>query len=167
MIRDIRTFDDPVLRQRARKVTRITDEIRELVRDMQETMEAHAGVGLAATQVGVLLRVFVWKVSDEEHGALINPSLVPMGGKSVDTEGCLSLPGIIASVARSERVIARGMDLSGRKIEIPATGLLARVFQHEFDHLEGILITDRAIPGTIRLLQEQPAIEVATAAGGK
>jgi peptide deformylase len=166
VIREIRTFDDPVLRQRARKVTRVTDDIRALVRDLQETMTANKGIGLAANQVGVLFRVFVWKIDDTEEGVLINPSIRSAYGKTVDTEGCLSLPRLVASVPRAEEVIVRGINLEDRKVEIRASGLLARVIQHEYDHLEGILITDRAVPGTVREVEnEEPAMEVASAAG--
>lgn len=165
MIRQIRTFNDPVLRQRARKVPRISEDIRALIADMRETMEANNGIGLAANQVGVPLRIFVWKISEEQEGVLINPTLRLTSGKSVDIEGCLSLPGIIASVPRAENVIARGLDTEGRKIEIVASGLLARVIQHEYDHLEGILITDRAIPETIRKVgEEHHPVEVAPGA---
>jgi peptide deformylase len=155
MILKIRTFDDPVLRKRARKVTRITEDILTLVRDMQETMEANKGVGLAANQVGVLLRIFVWKIDEKEEGVLINPSITQSAGRATDTEGCLSLPGILASVPRAETVTVRGLNLEGRKVERVTTGLLARVIQHEFDHLEGILITDRAVPGSIRRVDDE------------
>ena len=141
-ILQIRTFGDPVLRQRAREVERITDDQRQLVANMLETMRVAPGVGLAATQVGVLERVFVWEV-EEEHGAIFNPEIVATSRRTVeDEEGCLSLPGLYYPVDRHERVEVRGLDENGEPIHLKAEGLQARVFQHEIDHLDGVLFID-------------------------
>jgi peptide deformylase len=139
----IRTFGDPVLRQRAREVERVTDLHRKLVADMFDTMRDAPGVGLAAPQVGVLERIFVWEVEDGS-GVLVNPVIVR---RSTDTdeaeEGCLSLPGIAYPVERSSEVVVEGLDLDAVPQRLDATALLARVVQHETDHLDGVLFVDR------------------------
>jgi peptide deformylase len=138
----IRTFGDPVLRQRAGEITKITDVHRRLIKDMIDTMRAAPGVGLAAPQVGVIERIFVWEV-EEEHGALINPRIVKRSRKKVtEEEGCLSLPGLVYPVERSYDVVVRALDENGSEIEISGEDLLARVFQHEIDHLDGVLFID-------------------------
>ena len=138
----IRNFPDPVLRQRAAEVTEVTDVHRRLVRDMIDTMREAPGVGLAGPQVGVLERIFVWEV-DDEYGAVFNPEIVKHSDeKIVDTEGCLSLPGLTYDVERSLQVTVRGVDENGEEIEIEGDDLLARVFQHEIDHLDGVLFID-------------------------
>ena len=138
----IRTWGDPVLRQRAQPVTEIKDVHRRLIADMIDTMRAAPGVGLAATQVGVVERIFVWEVGDA-HGVLINPEIV---GKSTETdiedEGCLSLPGLLYPVERSSEVVIEAIDENGDDVRIEADDLQARVFQHELDHLNGVLFID-------------------------
>ena len=144
-ILDIRTFGDPVLRQRARAVEKITDVHRRLVADMLETMREAPGVGLAAPQVGVLERVFVWEV-EGQHGALFNPVIVRRSEEKVtDEEGCLSIPGLAYDVDRHASVAVEGLDLNGEPVSIDAgdDDFLARVFQHEIDHLDGVLFLDR------------------------
>lgn len=139
----IRTFGDPVLRQKARDVEKITDEHRALVHDMFETMRDAPGVGLAAPQVGVLERIFVWEVG-EEHGVLINPRVVSASAeRESDEEGCLSIPGLVYQVERPFEVTVEALDLEGHEIEITGDELLGRVFQHEIDHLDGVLFIDR------------------------
>jgi peptide deformylase len=139
----IRTFGEPVLRQRAREVDRITDLHRKLVADMFDTMRDAPGVGLAAPQVGVLERIFVWEI-EEDNGVLVNPVIVR---RSQDTneaeEGCLSLPGLAYPVERASEVVVEALDLDGSPQTLEAGELLARVFQHETDHLDGVLFTDR------------------------
>ena len=138
----IRTFGDPVLRQRAGEVTKITDVHRRLIKDMIDTMRDAPGVGLAAPQVGVMERIFVWEV-EEEHGALINPEIVKRSRKRItEEEGCLSLPGLVYPVERNYEVRVRALDENGNEIEIVGDDLLARVFQHEIDHLDGVLFID-------------------------
>lgn len=139
----IRTFGDPVLRQEAQEVQKITDEHRRLIADMLETMRDAPGVGLAAPQVGVLERIFVWEVG-EEHGALINPRIIARSDETVsDEEGCLSIPGLVYDVDRSLEVTVEALDENGERIEVAGTELLGRVFQHEIDHLDGVLFIDR------------------------
>ncbi|MDQ3953723.1 MAG: peptide deformylase [Actinomycetota bacterium] len=141
----IRTFGDPVLRQRAREVDRVTDVHRRLVADMLETMRDAPGVGLAGPQVGVLERVFVWEV-EGRHGVLFNPVIVSRSEERVtDEEGCLSIPGLAYDVERHASVAVEGLDEHGRPVSIDAGDdvFLARVFQHEIDHLDGVLFLDR------------------------
>jgi peptide deformylase len=143
----IRKFGDPVLRERAREIETITDLHHRLAADMLETMRATGnGVGLAGNQVGVVERIFVWEIG-EEHGALINPVITDRSEETeTDDEGCLSLPGIYYPVERSLRVTIEGLDGSGEEVSIAAEGFRARVYQHELDHLDGILFVDRLTP---------------------
>lgn len=139
----IRTFGDPVLRQQAQEVDKVTDQHRRLIQDMIDTMRDAPGVGLAAPQVGVLERIFVWEVG-EEHGALINPRIVARSEETYsDEEGCLSIPGIVYDVDRSFEVTVEALDENGNRIEMTGDELLGRVFQHEIDHLDGVLFIDR------------------------
>jgi peptide deformylase len=148
-ILQIRTFGDPVLRERAREVDKITRVHRRLVKDMIQTMRDAPGVGLAAPQVGVLERVFVYEVEDEV-GAIFNPVLVEVSEeKETDDEGCLSLPTLVYPVERSSKVKIEGLDERGRPVSMETGELLARVFQHELDHLNGILFVDR-LPDDIK-----------------
>jgi peptide deformylase len=128
-------------------VADITADIAALVQDMIETMYAAPGVGLAAPQIGVPLRVFVVDVSGgrSKDGllAFINPEFVEREGMQLEEEGCLSVPGFNATVARPARAVVRGLDLDGRERAIEGTGLLARAFQHEMDHLDGRIFVDR------------------------
>lgn len=142
----------PVLHTPAALVSDITDDIQNLIDDMVETMHAAPGVGLAAPQVGVGLRIFVWHYDDGENlsaGEVINPTLDVSGGREhllrgePDEEGCLSIPGERAPLARYRRAILSGTDRHGNPIRVEAEGWLARIFQHEFDHLNGILYRDR------------------------
>ena len=143
----IRTFGDPVLRERAGEITKITDVHRRLIADMFDTMREAPGVGLAAPQVGVVERIFVWEV-EEEHGALINPEIVKRSRKKfTEEEGCLSIPGLVYPVERNYEVVVRALDENGNEIEIAGEDLLARVFQHEIDHLDGVLFIDRLSDG--------------------
>ncbi len=152
-VRPIRITGEPVLHARAHAVGDIDDDLRDLVRDMQETMAAAPGVGLAAPQVGVPLRLFVWNWRDGEgkqhSGTAIDPELwitpTPVGepDEEDESEGCLSVPGLRFPLRRAESAHLRATDLDGRPFDIEASGWLARIFQHEYDHLDGILYTDR------------------------
>ncbi len=152
-VRPIRITGEPVLHSPAADVGEIDDAVRELVADMEETMAAAPGVGLAAPQVGVPLRLFVWSWVDEDgrqhRGTAINPSLLiaplPLGelDDEEESEGCLSIPGERFPLRRSPEALLRATDLDGRPFEVHATGWLARIFQHEFDHLDGVLYADR------------------------
>jgi peptide deformylase len=145
----IRTFGDPVLRTRANEVGKLRDEHKRLIKDMIDTMRDAPGVGLAAPQVGVLERIFVWEV-EEEHGAVVDPVIVDRSQKmDEDEEGCLSLPGIVFPVVRNAHVTIEGLDEHGDPVRIEADDLLARVFQHEIDHLDGVLFPDR-LPDDLR-----------------
>jgi peptide deformylase len=142
LVRDIRLFGDPVLRSPAEPVTDFDLELRNLVRDLTETMIEAPGVGLAAPQIGVSLRVFTYHV-DEEPGHLVNPVLKLDGEAEEDDEGCLSLPGLQFPTPRAPRAIATGFNMHGEPVTIAGTELLARCVQHETDHLDGILFIDR------------------------
>jgi len=154
MMREIRLYGDPVLREMSEAVEDVDDRIRRLIDDLVETMYAAEGIGLAAPQVGVALRVFVYDVRDPEiePGVLINPEIVEREGAVRDEEGCLSLPGLTEIVERAERVVVRGLDRDGNPIEMEATGLLSRCLQHEKDHLDGVLFIDRVSPLKRRML---------------
>ena len=138
----IRQWGDPVLRQKANEVESVTDLHRRLVNDMLETMREAPGVGLAGPQVGILERIFVWEVG-EEYGAVFNPRIVASSDEEVEgEEGCLSLPGLYYPVTRAEKVTVEGIDENGDPVKLDADELLARVCQHEIDHLDGVLFID-------------------------
>ena len=142
-------YGDPALRRRAAPVGEVTPEVRATIADMTETMYDEVGIGLAAPQVGVSLRLIV--VADEEGRgvqALLNPAIVDRGGEATGEEGCLSIPGVFAPVTRSAWVQVEAQDVNGRPLALRATGLRARVLQHEIDHLDGVLFIDRVDPVT-------------------
>jgi peptide deformylase len=147
MLRPIVKHGHEALHRRADLVDTITPEIHALVDDMIETMYAAPGIGLAAPQVGVPLRVFVVDLSagrrPEDLIVLVNPEFVEREGMQLEEEGCLSLPGFTATVARPERAAVRGLDRSGAPRTVEGTGLLARALQHEMDHLDGTLFVER------------------------
>ena len=139
----IRTMPDPVLRKKARRVKNVDGSILKLVDDMLETVHAASGVGLAGPQVGVPLRVVVIRLPEEEEEiVLINPQVVRRTGEIVAVEGCLSIPGYVADVSRAAKVTVKGLDRNGKETRIKGEELLARVLQHEIDHLNGVLYTD-------------------------
>ena len=146
-VREILIIGNPILARKSEPVEDITEEIRRLARDMVETVHAAPGVGLAAPQVGVSIRLIVVDLSiGEDNGALhvlVNPEIVSKEGESVCEEGCLSVPDIKEKVARPYRVIAQGLDLEGRRVEIEGEDLLARALCHEIDHLDGVLFVDK------------------------
>ncbi len=131
----------PVLRQRSTEVKVVDDDVRRLVDDMFETMEAAHGVGLAANQVGVARRVAVIDAEGNRF-AMINPTIVEAEGRELAEEGCLSIPDIYGDVARAERVVLEALDRDGNPFRVEAGGLAARAIQHEIDHLDGILFLD-------------------------
>ena len=133
---------DPVLRQKSKRVRSIDKSIHRLIDDMLETMHSAAGVGLAAAQLGTLLRVIVIGIPEEEDIVLINPEIVRRTGERVVDEGCLSIPGYIGQIKRAELVRVKGLDSSGKKIRIKADELLAQALEHEIDHLNGVLYID-------------------------
>lgn len=150
MIRKILVYPDPKLKKKSAPVSVIDDKVRELARDMAETMYDAPGVGLAAPQVGVHQRVIVIDVSpkDEEPGLIvaINPEIVHAEGESCEEEGCLSVPRYGATVPRYARVMVKALDLEGEEVVYRADGLLAIAFQHEIDHLNGTLFVDHLSP---------------------
>ena len=140
----IRILGDPVLREPTREVETFDELMHRLFEDMLETMYNAPGVGLAAPQIGLSLRFFVYDAEKGNgSGAIANPVLTVLEGEIVEDEGCLSIPGLWYPTARAERVRVDGLDLEGKPVTIHAEGLLARVFQHETDHLNGMLFLDR------------------------
>lgn len=166
-VREIVTLPAPVLRRKAREVTGFGPALQTLIDDMVETMRAAPGVGLAAPQVDTSLRVIVVEFGDEEDETIeprlytvVNPEIVrPSPEKAIGTEGCLSIPGIVGDVERSESVTVRGFSRKGQPFTLKAQGWLARIFQHEVDHLNGVLFVDHAT----RLWQQETPVEVTPA----
>ncbi|MDR1068363.1 MAG: peptide deformylase [Clostridiales Family XIII bacterium] len=154
-LRNILTEEDELLRKKSREVTSFDDRLAELLDDMWETMAGASGVGLAAPQVGILRRAVVIDVTPPDNGEaerpaeparyeLINPVIVLSEGKTLESEGCLSVPGITGMVKRPERVKVTAFDRNGNEISVEGTGMLAKAICHEVDHLEGVLFTDIA-----------------------
>jgi peptide deformylase len=147
MVRTILSYPDPELKKKSQPVTVINDNIRALVRDMAETMYDAPGVGLAAPQIGVHQRVIVIDVGGKDDKpdliVAINPVIIHADGESYEEEGCLSVPKFAANVRRHARVVVKGLNLEGEEMTWRADGLLAIAFQHEIDHLDGILFIDQ------------------------
>jgi peptide deformylase len=142
-VRPILGFEHPVLREKAKKVARIDTSIQRLIDDLAETMLAAPGAGLAANQIGVPLRVCVVKGDDNQIWGLVNPEIVKFEGLQVGYGGCLSYPGWVGEVERTEMVVVKGRNRRGKEVRIKSTGFTARAFQHELDHLDGVLFIDR------------------------
>ena len=138
----LRQHPDPLLRQKAKRVKIIDHSITELIAQMIETMRQAQGVGLAATQVGVPLRVLVVELPDQEPLALINPQIVKRQGERTVEEGCLSVPGLRGEIKRSLSVTVKGLDPEGKEMRVKAQDLLAQALEHEIDHLNGVLYID-------------------------
>jgi peptide deformylase len=147
MSRPILKYGDSILHDRALPVAAVTADIETLIDDMIDTMYAAPGVGLAAPQIGVSLRIFVVDISVGRDPAglmvLVNPEFVERDGVQLEEEGCLSVPGFNATVVRPTRAVVKGLDRHGDPLQIEGVGLLARAFQHEMDHLDGTLFVDR------------------------
>ncbi len=141
-IRPLHLLGSPALREEAREVTAVTDETRQVIDDLFETMRAARGIGLAANQLGVLDRVCVVEVEATRY-ALVNPVIVSKEGHDVEEEGCLSIPDIYGDVKRSFRIEVEALDRDGKPQKIDAEGLVGRAIQHEIDHLDGIVFIDR------------------------
>ena len=145
---DIRLYGDPVLKERSAPVTAFDRRLARFVDDLLETLRAANGVGLAAPQVGVLQRVFAYDLGVDEDtgehpfGVVVNPQIVHAEGEQTGDEGCLSLPGLFFELARAQAVRVAGRDPAGADLELTGEGMLARVFQHEIDHLDGVLFID-------------------------
>lgn len=146
-LRELRIYGDPVLGSRAEEISRFDAGLRALASDMLETMDKAGGVGLAANQVGILKRIFVYDCSHTQsglRGALVNPVWTPVGEQQqIGAEGCLSIPGISAETTRFNQVFVSGQDIEGRPVSMVASGLMARCIQHETDHLDGVLFLQR------------------------
>ena len=153
-VKPIRLFGDPVLRTPAEPVREFDAELRRLVKDLTDTMLDAPGVGLAAPQIGVGLRVFTYHI-DDQLGHLINPSLRLSEDEETDDEGCLSFPGLQYPTTRAHAVIASGFDMHGEPVTVEGTGQLARCVQHETDHLDGILFIDRLDPAQRKLAMKE------------
>ena len=145
-IRIIVKDPDPVLREIAKPVPNVTSNIQKLLRDMADTMYDAGGVGLAAPQIGISKRVIVVDPHDEETGLIemVNPEIISADGEQLGPEGCLSIPGLNGEVVRKQSITVKGLDYNGNELIIEAEDFLARIFQHEIDHLNGILFTDIA-----------------------
>jgi peptide deformylase len=149
---EIVSLPDPVLRRKAHKVTDFSKELQALIDDMIDTMRDAPGVGLAAPQIGISERVIVVEYGDEEDDdapkklfTLVNPQIVQVSPETVSgIEACLSVPNLVGDVDRYEAVVVKGLNRFGKQVKVQATGWLARIFQHEIDHLDGIVFTDRA-----------------------
>lgn len=172
MVRPILTVEHPVLRQKARKVPRVDTSIQKLIDDLTETMLDAPGAGLAANQIGVTLRVCVVKGDENQIWGLVNPVIVKAAGSQIGDEGCLSKPGWVGEVERHESVVVKALNRHGKEVRIKSTGFTARAFQHELDHLDGVLFTDRLTSlDTLRRVEElvgeerHEAEAVAAAAG--
>jgi len=151
-VREIVVVPHPVLRQRAARVSDFGPALQRLIDDMIDTMRDAPGVGLAAPQVNVSQRVIVVEFEDEENGiphqlyAVVNPEIVAFSRETeLGVEGCLSVPGVIGEVPRAQSVTVKGFDRRGKPLRLALEGWLARIFQHEIDHLNGVLFTDRAV----------------------
>ena len=155
-IRKIREYGDEILRKKAREVEVVDEKIRELIEDMIETMHKYNGVGLAAPQVGILKRVVVIDLYDDNGPiSLINPKIVKQKGKQEVEEGCLSFPNQYANLIRPEEVVAEALNENGEKIKIKAKGLLAQAICHELEHLDGILFIDSMVPGSLEYVEPE------------
>ena len=169
----IRLYPDPVLREAAEPVAAIDDDLRKLVADMGETMRAAPGVGLAAPQVGVQRRVFVYAAGEEDEiVALVNPAIVERGAEIViEDEGCLSIPGLAYPVERAQRIVVEATTMDGERVRLDVEDMEARIMQHEIDHLDGVLFLERIDPElrkeALGILRErapsQPAVWVPAA----
>ena len=145
----VRRYGDPVLRRKAAEISEVTPELCRTIADMVETMYDEAGIGLATPQVGISLRLMVLGHDERrEPRALINPAIVDRGGQVTAEEGCLSIPGVFAQITRAEWVELEAKDVDGEPVKIHGRGLLARVLQHEIDHLDGVLFIDHLDPVT-------------------
>jgi peptide deformylase len=142
-LRKIITSENPILRQKAKKVRHFDPSLQKLIDDMFETMQDANGVGLAAPQIGISIRIFVAEYEDRKV-TVFNPEIIKAEGEALGTEGCLSIPGYVGdNIRRATKVVVKGQDVRGKSVRINADGWFARILQHEIDHLNGILFIDR------------------------
>jgi peptide deformylase len=165
VIRQILTGEEPILRERARKVTNFDASLHRLLDDMLQTMREAPGIGLAAKQVGVPLQVAVIELEDKVT-ELVNPQIVRASGEIIDWEGCLSIPGFVAEVKRNARVTVKAKDRHGKEFRVKGEELFARALQHEIDHLNGVLYIDylESLEELVRV-SERSEVEEETTAG--
>ena len=155
-IRTMRLEKDEILRKKSKEVEKIDEKIQTLIDDMIETMYKYNGVGLSAVQVGVLKRVVVIDIEDGEGARVfINPKITHTKGEDEVEEGCLSFPNQYAKVVRPKELTVEALDRDGKKFTLKAKDLLAQAIAHEVDHLEGVVFTDRMIPGTLEYVQSE------------
>ena len=164
--RPILTSDEPILHERAKKVTHFDASLHRLLKEMVDTMRDAPGIGLAANQIGVPLQVAVIELEDVVT-ELINPQIVRSSGEAVDWEGCLSIPGFVAEVKRSARVTVKARDRHGKEFRVKGDELLARALQHEIDHLNGVLYIDYldSLEELVRVSEHPSEVEETTTAG--
>jgi len=156
----IRKVPDPVLRQKAKRIKTIDGSIPKLVKNMIETMRSASGVGLAAPQVGIPIRVIVIGIPEQEPFCLINPQIVRKSGERVIEEGCLSIPGYVGQVTRAVSVTCKGLDAKGKEVRVKGTDLLAQALEHEINHLNGVLYIDQLTsPDTFHKVEPKPPEE--------
>lgn len=155
-IRNLRYEDDEILKKRSREIEVIDEKIKELAQDMMDTMHKWDGVGLAGPQVGVLKRIIVIDLYEENtQYTLINPIIIKEKGIQEVSEGCLSFPNKYATVKRPKEVVVEALDIEGKKVKIKAKDLLAQALCHEIDHLNGIVFTDKMEPGTLEIVKSE------------
>ncbi|MBO6119469.1 MAG: peptide deformylase [Lachnospiraceae bacterium] len=159
--RIVRQTGDEILRKHSKTVTELTDRLKELIKDMKDTMKTHGGCGLAAVQVGVLKRIIICAPEEEKEAVvLINPEIVSMSDETeIDSEGCLSVDGYRGNVARPKNIVVKAKDENMNDIEFDADGFFARIICHEVDHLDGILYTDKVVPGTLKDVTEEENVK--------
>lgn len=145
MAHEIRTYGDPVLKSQAMSIEKIDDKLVRLTEEMFDIMYDAPGIGLAAPQIGIQRRLFVYDIDDDPR-VIINPKIVESSGEWVYDEGCLSIPGLYVEMLRPRRIVVQGIDLDGNDVQFEADELLSRLFQHEIDHLDGVLMFDRMTP---------------------
>ena len=154
-IRSIRTEWDEILKKKSKKVEVIDEKIKELIKDMIETLHKYDGVGLAAVQVGILKQIVViHEGEDKPIYVLINPEIISQTGVQVVEEGCLSFPNKFAKIERPEKIKIKALDENGKEIIITGKGLLAQAISHELDHLNGEVFIDKIIPGTLEIIKQ-------------
>jgi peptide deformylase len=156
-LRTVRQTGDEILRKKSKEVTELTDRLKVLIADMKETMNKLEGVGLAAVQVGILKRIIICKPNeDEDEVVLINPVIISRSEETEeDAEGCLSVDGLRGDVIRPKSIVVKAKDENMNDIEFDAEGFFARIICHEVDHLEGVLYTDKVVPGTLKDLSSE------------
>lgn len=154
-IRSIRTEGDEILKKKSKKVEVIDEKIKELIKDMIETLHKYDGVGLAAVQVGILKQIVViHEGEDKPIYVLINPEIISQTGVQVVEEGCLSFPNKFAKIERPEKIKIKALDENGKEIIITGKGLLAQAISHELDHINGEVFIDKIIPGTLEIIKQ-------------